>query len=131
MIAQFILENRTDLEETANTYMKRRGFDYKTSILLERCEFPEKTYGDMTFPAGTYDAVRVLLGEGRGKNFWCVLYPSLCFVDVASGVVPEESKEELKTILDEDTYETLLPGQYPCRRPRGITPSTESDAHRG
>jgi stage II sporulation protein R len=107
MLAQFILENRTDLEETANTYMKRRGFDYKTSILLERCEFPEKTYGDMTFPAGTYDAVRVLLGEGRGKNFWCVLYPSLCYLDSTHAVVPEESRQVLKAMLTEDDFLAL------------------------
>ena len=76
--ASYILKHKAFLEETAEAYMKSRGFSYGADIRLERCLFPEKTYGDMTFPAGTYDAVRVLLGEGMGKNFWCVLYPSLC-----------------------------------------------------
>ena len=74
--ASYILEHKAFLEETAEAYMESRGFSYGADIRLEQCLFPEKTYGDMTFPAGTYDAVRVLLGEGKGKNFWCVLYPS-------------------------------------------------------
>ena len=65
--ASYILEHKAFLEETAEAYMESRGFSYGADIRLEQCLFPEKTYGDMTFPAGTYDAVRVLLGEGRGK----------------------------------------------------------------
>ena len=65
--ASYILEHKAFLEKTAEAYMESCGFSYGADIRLERCLFPEKTYGDMTFPAGTYDAVRVLLGEGRGK----------------------------------------------------------------
>lgn len=107
MLSQFILENRSALEEAANVYIKSRGFGYTASILLEQCEFPEKTYGDMTFPAGTYDAVRVLLGEGGGKNFWCVLYPSLCYLDSTHAVVPDESRETLMALLPEDDFLAL------------------------
>ena len=60
---------------------------------LTNTRFPEKTYGDCTFPAGNYDALRITIGEAKGKNWWCVLFPSLCFVDTVHGVVPEESKE--------------------------------------
>ena len=68
---------------------------------LTNTRFPEKTYGDCTFPAGNY-----------GKNWWCVLFPSLCFVDTVHGVVPEESKELLKNVLTEEEYESLFtPGK--------------------
>ena len=77
------------------------------SLFLEPWYFPTKVYGDLTFPCGTYEAFRIVIGDGAGKNWWCVLYPSLCFVDATWGVVPEESKEELRTILDEDTYAAL------------------------
>ena len=69
---------------------------------LTNTRFPEKTYGDCTFPAGNYDALRITIGEAKGKNWWCVLFPSLCFVDTVHGVVPEESKELLKNVLTEE-----------------------------
>ena len=75
---------------------------------LTNTRFPEKTYGDCTFPAGNYDALRITIGEAKGKNWWCVLFPSLCFVDTVHGVVPEESKELLKNVLTEEEYESLF-----------------------
>ena len=66
-----------------------------------------KTYGDMTFPPGEYEAFRVDIGDAKGRNWWCVLYPPLCFVDAVYGEVPEESKEELKGVLSEDEYRTV------------------------
>lgn len=111
----FISQNHERLEKTADNYMKSRGFDYTAEILLEQCHFPEKTYGDMTFPEGTYDAVRVLLGEGKGHNFWCVLYPSLCYLDSTHAVVPEESKEILEGLLPEDDFLSLLNVRRPAR----------------
>ena len=111
--ASYILEHKAFLEQTAEAYMKSRGFSYGADIRLERCLFPEKTYGDMTFPAGTYDAVRVLLGEGKGKNFWCVLYPSLCYVDSTHAVVPEDSRDQLKALLPEDDFSALMWARHP------------------
>ena len=61
----------------------------------------------MTFPPGEYEAFRVDIGDAKGRNWWCVLYPPLCFVDAVYGEVPEESKEELKGILTEDEYRTV------------------------
>ena len=79
---------------------------------LTNTRFPEKTYGDCTFPAGNYDALQITIGEAKGKNWWCVLFPSLCFVDTVHGVVPEESKELLKNVLTEEEYESLFtPGK--------------------
>ena len=79
---------------------------------LTNTRFPGKTYGDCTFPAGNYDALRITIGEAKGKNWWCVLFPSLCFVDTVHGVVPEESKELLKNVLTEEEYESLFtPGK--------------------
>ena len=71
-------------------------------------QFPVKKYGDMTFPAGEYEALRMDLGDAEGKNWWCMIYPSLCFVDVTTGVVPQESKEEFEHLLPAEDYEDLL-----------------------
>ncbi len=107
-LCALILKNRAALESHAEALAASRGFSYPVAIRLERCEFPERTYGDLTFPAGTYDAVRVLIGRGDGKNYWCVLYPSLCYLDCTHAVVPGESKELLRDILPEDDFYALL-----------------------
>ena len=96
------------LQETACRIVRQNGFDYPVEFRLEPWYFPTKTYGDMTFPSGTYDAFRVIIGKGEGKNWWCVLYPSLCFIDSTYSIVPDSSKAALRGTLQADTYESLL-----------------------
>jgi len=84
--------------------MKNLGFNYLAHMELTDCYFPTKTYGDMVFPCGTYEAVRVKIGEGKGHNWWCVLYPPLCFTDSSYAVVPDSSKEILRHSIDESDY---------------------------
>ena len=67
-----------------------------------------KKYGDISLPCGNYDALEIKLGNNSGQNWWCVLYPSLCFTDVSSGKVPESSKEELKNTLSDEEYLLIL-----------------------
>ena len=61
-------------------------------------------YGDMIFPAGEYEALRIQIGESEGKNWWCVLFPPLCFVEGSYGIATDESKMLLKNVLDEDEF---------------------------
>lgn len=63
--------------------VKAWGEDYPVSVRLGNFDFPVKTYGELTLPAGNYEAVRVVIGQGQGANWWCVLFPPLCFVDVS------------------------------------------------
>lgn len=56
------------------------GYEYPVTVYVGECEFPTKSYGNMVFPQGKYQAVRVVIGEGKGKNWWCVLFPPLCLV---------------------------------------------------
>ena len=74
---------------------------------LTKSYFPQKTYGDVTFPAGEYEALHIEIGRAKGHNWWCVLYPNLCFVDATNAVVPKKSKEKLKSVLDEEEYEMV------------------------
>lgn len=84
--------------------IKEWGKDYKVQILLDKANFPTKRYGDLVFPAGEYEAFRIIIGEGKGENWWCVMYPPLCYLDVATGVVPVEGKEELQQQLSSEQY---------------------------
>lgn len=103
-----ILSSIPSLEEAAKSVIAEEGYAYSVTGKLEQTWFPEKTYGDMTFPAGKYEALRIQIGAAGGRNWWCVLFPSLCFVDETYAVVPEDSKDRLKDSLSEDEYDMLL-----------------------
>ena len=96
-----------DLEGVARKVIAEEGYDYGVKAALTTSYFPDKTYGDVTFPAGYYEALRIEIGEASGHNWWCVLYPNLCFIDAVHAVVPEEGKKELKAVLEEEEYEMV------------------------
>ncbi len=93
-----------DFKLIADRTISENGFNYTSTVEIGNYKFPTKHYGDITLPRGYYDALEIKLGENLGQNWWCVLYPSLCFVDVSSGTVPESSKEELKNTLSDEEY---------------------------
>ncbi len=103
--------HREDIRRIAEELVLEKGYDYPVQVFLDRRYFPIKTYDTYTFPAGEYEALCVELGNSQGKNWWCVMYPSLCFVDAVHAIVPEESKEELKEILTEEEYEAISQGE--------------------
>lgn len=96
-----------EIETLSKQVIEEEGYDYDVKAQVTTCQFPDKTYGDITFPAGTYDALRIEIGQGEGQNWWCVLYPNLCFIDSVHAVVPEKGKKELKNVLEEDTYDMV------------------------
>jgi stage II sporulation protein R len=98
----------TEIEETAKAVCASEENPMAVHAYLTRENFPKRQYGDMVFPSGVYDALRVDLGEGEGNNWWCMMYPSLCMVDGVVEKVPEESKEILKENLSEETYASLF-----------------------
>lgn len=91
----------------AKAVIQEEGYDYPVTAEVAFCDFPDKTYGDITFPSGRYEALRIEIGEANGQNWWCVLYPNLCFIDSVHAVVPEKGKKDLKKVLGDDTYEMV------------------------
>lgn len=104
---QLLLYESDNIREVAVSKLRSLGSESDVSVYFENCYFPMKTYGDMTFPPGEYEAFRVDIGDAKGRNWWCVLYPPLCFIDAVYGEVPDESKEELKGVLTEEEYRTV------------------------
>lgn len=96
-----------DFTEIANKTIKENGFSYNATVELGKFEFPTKTYSDISFPSGIYDALEVRIGNASGQNWWCVLYPALCFIDTSSGMLPDKSKNELKDTLSEEEYQII------------------------
>ena len=103
-----VLTHLTEIEQEAENIIEEQGFDYPVEAVVEKTYFPEKTYGDCTFPAGEYEALKVKIGSAKGQNWWCVLYPSLCFLDDTYGIVTEEKKEDLKEVLTAEEFQEIL-----------------------
>ena len=99
--------HQDEFYKIAKRVINENGYDYEVNIRIGNFEFPTKTYGDISLPAGNYDALRIEIGEAKGQNWWCVMFPPLCFVDVTSGVVPDESKEIMQENLDDEEYSLI------------------------
>jgi stage II sporulation protein R len=103
-----IISNRIDdIKAVAQKEIASQGRDEEVQVMLGKYPFPTKAYGDIMLPAGNYQALRVVIGNGTGENWWCVLFPPLCFVDVTHGVVPDSVKEDLKQVLSEEEYDIV------------------------
>jgi stage II sporulation protein R len=85
-----------ELQVLVGDVLKKDGFNYDYKVELAVVPFPTKMYGKEVYPAGEYEALRITLGNGEGQNWWCVLFPPLCFVDLASGEAFKESPQEGK-----------------------------------
>lgn len=97
-------QNEENFKQIAKQTIQDQGYSYDVNICIGNFEFPTKQYGDISLPAGYYDGLKVEIGEAKGQNWWCVMFPPLCFVDVSSGVVPEESKELMQDNLNEEEF---------------------------
>lgn len=105
---QAVKENLSEIEETAQKVIAQEGYTYDVQASLTVTDFPEKTYGDYTFPAGKYEALEVVIGDGGGHNWWCVMYPNLCFFNSVYEVVDDEAKESLQRALTPEEYKSLM-----------------------
>lgn len=102
-----IKENLVDIEETAERVLREYGSDYTVKVSLEDVLFPTKNYGNITLPAGKYEALRIIIGKGEGSNWWCVLFPPLCFIDSDKALADESTKQELMDVLTEEEYNMI------------------------
>lgn len=107
-LCAYITEHRDTLETYVDSRLAEEGFDYQSSITVTESYFPTKAYGNLVLPCGVYDTVKVELGEGRGRNWWCVLYPKLCFIDSTHAVIPEESVMELEKLLSREDLNAVI-----------------------
>ncbi len=96
-----------DFYDIAKETIHKNGFDYDVKIEIGNFAFPTKKYGDISLPSGFYDALKVEIGKAEGQNWWCVMFPALCFVDVSNGIVPEESKQDLQSSLLTEEYNLI------------------------
>jgi len=103
---RIVLSSLNDIKTAAQGELSRQGKDYPVEVQLGHFDFPAKTYGSFALPPGNYEAVRVIIGAGNGANWWCVLFPPLCFVDISNSVTVEpEARRVSKEITEEEVYQ--------------------------
>ena len=105
---RYIMQKLPDIRQAARAVVDEAGYDYTISAYVVREEFPIREYGELVLPAGTYRALRVDIGAAKGENFWCMLYPMMCYTMDAGAVVDSEDTEKLVQALDEESYEKLF-----------------------
>lgn len=105
---QALLPLLDEIVSTANEVLENSGVSYRAAAEITTEFFPIKQYGSLLLPPGEYRALRIILGEGEGKNWWCMLYPSLCFTEGITATIPDEEKEELRGLLTEEEFDTLF-----------------------
>ncbi len=99
-------ENTDYIKTIAEAEIRRLGFDYDVSVDVGETNFPTKVYGNIALPKGRYNAVNIRIGDSQGENWWCVMYPPLCFTD---GIVamPDDAKKQLKESLSPSEYRLI------------------------
>ncbi|AVK49508.1 stage II sporulation protein R [Clostridium sp. MF28] len=90
---KIIKDKMEDVKTLAQQVIKDNNYDYDVKVELSRENFPDKSYGNITLPQGNYEAFRIIIGSGQGRNWWCVMFPPLCFVDESKAQVEYDKTE--------------------------------------
>lgn len=125
---EIVNRNLGEIVETAEDVIAEHGYEYPVEAYVAQVDFPDKTYGDYTFPAGTYEALELVIGAGAGHNWWCVMYPNMCFAGSGYEVVEKDAKESLEQTLTQEEYESLMENKnytVKCRYLKFLNPCLE------
>jgi stage II sporulation protein R len=104
---KIINENKEKIVEISEKVIEENKYKYNVKVELGYSNFPTKQYSNIVLPAGNYKALKVVIGEGTGKNWWCVMFPPLCFVDIDNGITGKDTENNLKKVLSEKEYNMI------------------------
>ena len=102
-----IKKEYSELEKISKNIILENGYNYDIQVGIDYSKFPTKQYSNVILPSGEYKALRVIIGEGKGKNWWCVMFPPLCFVDEQKGIIDKDTDDKLREVLTEEEYELI------------------------
>ena len=108
-----ILKKQKDsIKNTAQEILKKEGVIQKVKVHFVQEKFPEKTYGQYTFPEGIYDALRIDLGEAKGHNWWCVMFPDLCVTKDDKVRINNTARKKMEKLLGKKVVEKITKDKY-------------------
>lgn len=99
--------NIDEIQRVAEARARLEGCQLPVSAAIGEFDFPVKSYGNISLPTGNYNAVKVTIGTGEGQNWWCVLFPPLCFVDSENAAISASGRVQLEENLSEQTYDVI------------------------
>ena len=99
-----------DFKSIAEQVLGENGCNYEVNLEVGNFHFPTKEYGNISLPAGFYDGLKIEIGDAKGQNWWCSLFPPLCFVDISSGIIDEEAENDLKENLSKEEFAIITSG---------------------
>ncbi len=102
-----VIKSITDMKNNIDNILIENGFRYKSEILVSNSEFDTRIYSNISIPAGNYQALKIVLGEGKGENWWCVAYPPLCFTESVTGEISSRGNKLLREMLDNEAYNII------------------------
>lgn len=105
---EIVVRDLDVIAEKAREVIEDQGYRYEVTASLASVDFPRKSYGTYTFPAGEYEALQVVIGQGEGKNWWCVIYPNMCFFNNVYEVVDEKAEKSLQNVLTAEEYAAIM-----------------------
>ncbi|RDY22997.1 stage II sporulation protein R [Romboutsia maritimum] len=106
--SETIIKHEYDnLEKISKNIISENGYNYDVKVGIKYSNFPTKQYSNIVLPSGEYKALKIVIGKGEGKNWWCVMFPPLCFVDENNGVIDKATDEKLKSVLTKEEYDLI------------------------
>ena len=102
-----LLENIEKIELIAKDEIEKNGYSYGAKVSLGNSYFPTKNYGEIVLPEGSYEALKIEIGNAQGKNWWCVLFPPLCFVDESCVSYSSEAADEIKNAVGRENADMI------------------------
>lgn len=103
----FLKTHKIEICELIKNIIKENNFDYGCSIEIGKSYYPQKRYQNIILPSGSYDGLKIKLGNSKGHNWWCVLFPPMCMIDSVTCELPEESEEILSSSISTETFNVV------------------------
>ncbi|MEJ8552832.1 stage II sporulation protein R [Tepidibacter sp. Z1-5] len=103
-----ITNNIKNIQKIASDEIHENNKEYAVTASLDYSNFPTKKYSNIVLPAGEYKALKVVIGDGKGKNWWCVMFPPLCFIDINHGITNDKTEKNLRKVLTKEEYKMIL-----------------------
>ena len=111
---KILKDNNSNIIQISKKIIENNGFQYNVTTSLGRDNFPIKTYGCITLPQGNYEAYKIIIGNGQGHNWWCVMFPPLCFIDITKGETSQkETEKQMKKTLTNNEYKLVDNTEHP------------------
>lgn len=107
----YIENNLESIKNICIETINKEGFNYSVNLNIDNTFFPTKHYYNLSLPAGYYDALKIEIGNSNGENWWCCLYPPLCFIDIADGKINTDYESNLREDLSTEEFEIIRPSK--------------------